>query len=259
MNIDYINKHESFINQEFNLNGYVSLPQFAETGQIEEINKELKRYIEKVIPTQPAEEVFYENKDDPNTLKQIQKMFERDDFFQSIMVDSPWQRLAEVCLGEEVKPVNMQFFNKPAGVGQPTPPHQDGYYFHLKPSHAITMWMALEDVEADQGCVNYVQGSNHYGMRAHGSTGTLGFSQGIIDFGEAPIDKSHALAFPCKAGHMMAHHSLTVHWAEGNTSKDRTRQALGFIYYGKSAKHDAKAAEEYQRQLDARMKAEGKI
>lgn len=259
MDTKYLDKHAAIIRQQFNLNGFVSLPSFVEPEELATIVSELKRYISDVIPTQAESQVYYEKPGDTSTLKQIQKMFEHDEFFKGIMVDSPWQKLAEICLGEEVKAVNMQYFNKPPGIGQPTPPHQDGYYFHLKPNHAITMWMALEDVECDQGCINYVQGSNHYGMRAHGSSGTLGFSQGITDFGDAPTDKIQAVALPCKGGHMIAHHSLTIHWADGNTSKDRTRQALGFIYYGKSAKLDEKAAAEYQRRLDEKLKAEGKI
>lgn len=259
MDLTYLEKHKSLLEHEFNLNGFASLPSFVEADQLSQIRNELKRYIQEVVPTQPKEQVYYEDPADVSTLKQIQRMFLHDDYFKSLMIDSPWQRLAEICLGEEVEPINMQFFNKPPGIGKPTPPHQDGYYFHLRPNHAITMWMALEDVECDQGCINYVQGSNHYGMRAHGQTGTLGFSQGISDFGDATTDQKNAVTFPCKAGHMIAHHSLTIHWADGNTSKDRTRQALGFIYYAKSAKLDDKAAAEYQKRLDDQLRSEGKI
>ena len=41
----------------------------------------------------------------------------------------------------------------------------------------------------------------------------------------------------------------TIHWAEGNKSKTRTRKALGFIYYGDSAEEDKDAHDAYQEKL----------
>ena len=84
--------------------------------------------------------------------------------------------------GEPVVPQGAEYFNKPAKIGKPTPAHQDGYYFKLKPNHAVTLWLALESVDAENGCVRYVQGSHRHGLRAHGRSGVLGFSQGMLDF-----------------------------------------------------------------------------
>ena len=53
---------------------------------------------------------------------------------------------------EKAIPKNLQYFNKPAGVGKPTPPHQDGYYFMLKKHNAVTCWLALEKVDEENGC-----------------------------------------------------------------------------------------------------------
>jgi hypothetical protein len=39
------------------------------------------------------------------------------------------------------------------------------------------------EVDAENGCVRYVKRSHRDGMREHGRTGTLGFSQGMTDFG----------------------------------------------------------------------------
>ena len=45
------------------------------------------------------------------------------------------------------------------------------------------------------------------------------------------------------------HNAKTIHWAEGNKSKTRTRKALGFIYYGESAEEDKAAHDAYQEKL----------
>jgi phytanoyl-CoA hydroxylase len=95
-------------------------------------------------------------------------------------------------------------------------------------------------------------------MRAHGRTGTLGFSQGIVDVC-CVQDQSNALAFPSRAGDLIAHHSLMIHWAGANTTQDRTRQALGWIYYGGECQVDDELAANYQAQLAKDLQKESKI
>ncbi len=151
----------------------------------------------------------------------------------------------------------MQYFNKPAKIGKATPPHQDGYYFMLEPCEAVTMWLALDDVDEENGCVRYIKGSNHKGMRPHGRTQTLGFSQGIQDYGEA--DLADEIAFPAKSGDLLAHHAMTIHRADANTSESRSRRALGFIYYSERAKEDKAAHAAYQEKLAREMAEAGKI
>lgn len=245
---------------DFERDGLVSIEAFLGVEEVAETRRHLQRFIAEVVPTMPDTEVYCEVPGDRSTLKQLQGLGERDPWFGELIggADSKFLALAETLLGEPVRAVNLQYFNKPAGVGQPTPPHQDGFYFHLKPSHAVTMWLALEEVTPEQGCVNYVVGSQRYGMRWHGRTETLGFSQGIMDFG-APNDVENSKSFPCQAGHLLAHHSLTVHWADGNVSPDRSRQALGLVYFAESCGVNEVTKAAYQRQLDEELKRAGKI
>lgn len=155
-------------------------------------------------------------------------------------------------------PRNMQYFNKPPGIGQPTPPHQDGYYFMLEPCEAVTMWFALDDVDEENGCVRYVRGSHRRGMREHARTQTLGFSQGIVDY-PTDTDRECEITFPAKPGDLLVHDAMTIHRADGNRSATRSRRALGFIYYSERAREDADAHAAYQRNLAEDMKAVGKI
>lgn len=256
---EQLNKHSERINHEFNLNGYVSIPGFFNAEELQALRENKERFIRDVVPTMPEAEVYYEDPNDVSTLKQLQQVWKHDDFFGAMMAEqSKLTTLSDICLGEKSRPVNMQYFNKHAGGGQPTPPHQDGYFFHLTPNHAITIWFALEDVEPEQGCVNYVQGSHKYGMRAHGASGVLGFSQAILDFG-IPYDRENSMSFPCKAGHLIAHHSLTTHWADGNVSKTKSRQAMGAIYYADSCVENVASKKAYQAALDAQLASKGMI
>jgi phytanoyl-CoA hydroxylase len=117
----------------------------------------------------------------------------------------------------------------------------------LNPSVAVTMWMALEPADEENGCVKYVRGSHLKGMRPHGRTQTLGFSQGITDFGTAD-DLEKEISFPANPGDLIIHHSLTIHQAGANASA-RSRKALGLIYFGESAREDLEAKAAYQKKL----------
>lgn len=238
----------------FNSDGYVSFRPLYDADQLRELNGEVERFIQNVVPTMPQEQVYFEDKTDKSSLKQLQKVFEFDDYFRDLMENGAPRRIAEEVLQDEVVPVNMQYFNKPPGIGQPTPAHQDGYYFHLDPCEAVTGWLALEDVDEDTGCIHYARGSHKENeFRPHGQSGVLGFSQGITDFG-TPADRANEVSFPGAGGTFLMHHAKTVHWASGNKSKTRTRKALGFIYYAQRAKLDIAAKDAYQAALDARLK-----
>ena len=94
--------------------------------------------------------------------------------------------------------------------------------------------------------------SNHLTIRSHGRTDTLGFSQGITDYG-TDNDLANEVALAAKPG------DLLVHRADGNQSESRNRRAVGFIYYSHRAKIDTKAHAAYQKKLSGDMVEAGKI
>lgn len=245
--------------EAFTADGYVRIDPLFDDAEMADINAEVARYIRDVVPAMPAERVYYEDKSDKSSLKQIQKMFEYDEYFRTMMQDGPVRRVAETVLQDDVVPVNMQYFNKPAGTGQATPPHQDGYYFHLTPCEAVTGWLALEAVDENNGCIHYVRGSHRrQEFRPHGQTGVLGFSQGMTDFGTEE-DLRQAVSLPGPAGTFLMHHARTIHWAGANQSGTRSRRALGFIFYAARARPDVAAQQAYQKNLVRKLNAEQKI
>ena len=238
--------------------GYVMLPGFLDASGASDVSMELDRVIREVVPSMPAEHVFYEDKGERSTLKQLQHLDQHDAWFGELFQTGRFRLLAEELLRGPVVPKNLQYFNKPAGMGKPTPPHQDGYYFKLDPCEAVTMWLALDHVDEENGCVRYVRGSHQLGMREHGRTQTLGFSQGVVGFPQE-YDRQEEIACPADPGDLLAHDALTIHWADGNRSQTRSRRALGFIYYSERAQEDSAAHAAYQQQLADDLRCEGKI
>ncbi|MFT5131407.1 MAG: phytanoyl-CoA hydroxylase [Rhodothermales bacterium] len=241
----------------FERDGYLALPQFVAGAEFAELQGQVERFIAEVLPGLAPEYVFYEDRDDLTTLKQIQQMGDHDPWFHDLFTTGRFRELAEELLNGPVVPRNMQYFNKPPGIGKPTPPHQDGYYFMLEPCEAVTMWFALDPADVENGCVHYVRSSHLDGMRPHGRTETLGFSQGITDYPQQS-DVGRELPMLAQPGDLMVHHALTIHRAGANPSP-RHRRALGFIYYSERAREDVAAHQAYQEKLARDMQATGKL
>ena len=244
--------------KHFDADGYVVLRDFFRDGELTNLLAEVDRLIREVVPTMPPEHVFYEDKSRPETLKQLQMLHTHDRFFHNLFLGGRIERLAETLLGDRVVGKNFQYFSKPPGVGQPTPPHQDGYYFKLTPCEALTMWLALDDVDDENGCVRYVRGSNHRGMRQHQKSNVLGFSQAMTDYGR-PEDLENEVDMPARPGDLLVHHALTIHSAGGNRSAHRARRSLGFIYFAQRSQPDEAALNAYQESLKKELTASGKI
>lgn len=250
-------KFQKKLRNDFLEDGYIFFPDFLNADEIDLVNGKLNGFIKDKIPTMPQNAVYYEDADDKDTLKQLQRLFEYDPFFFDMMFGSRFEKLASILLDDNVVGKNLQYFNKPPRIGKPTPPHQDGYYFMLEPNEAVTMWMALEPIDEENGCVRYIKKSHKYGMRSHGRTETLGFSQGIADYG-CPNDLENEVFFPTKAGDLLVHHALTIHRADENQS-ERTRKAMGFIYYAHKAKENEAAHKAYAKRLNEELKKQNKI
>lgn len=231
---------------EFDRDGFVVVPKFLAGDELVELCGELDRYVAEVVPTLPDSDAFYQHRDSPETLKQLQHMG-NDSFFDAYRRRSRWKELAETLIGEPVNGQEPEWFNKPPGFEHPTPPHQDNFYFCLRPPNVLTLWLALDAVDEENGCLRYVPGSHRRGIRPHGASEVLGFSQGIPDYGPADRDAERAVCL--QAGDLVAHHGETIHRADPNRSADRQRRAFAMVFRGVSCRRDADAYARYQAAL----------
>jgi phytanoyl-CoA hydroxylase len=241
---------------DFDRDGYVVLRGFLSADEAAEINRVIDGFIRNTVPSLPQQEIFFEVKGQPQTIKQFGHLSEREPFFNGWIERCELTRLSETLLGGPSTAKNLQWFNKPPRLGKGTPPHQDGYYFMLEPNEALTMWLALDSVDANNGCMRYIPGSHKTGLRPHGRTGTLGFSQGVIDYGFADLEREVAIL--AEPGDLLVHHSLTLHRADANQS-ERHRRALGLVYYANWAKEDRARHHAYQEKLFKELQAAGRV
>lgn len=241
---------------DFDRDGFVLLRGYLSAQEAANVNANIQRFVDDILPQAPETTAFYEDPEDPATIKRLQNMYQLDPYFDELFHGQRFQGLAERLLGDGARGKNLQWFSKPARVGGITPPHQDGFYFMLEPNEAITLWLALDHIDEDNGCIRYVPGSHRQGMRPHQRSNVVGFSQGLPDYSDD--DRACEVPIHASPGDLFAHHSMTIHRADANPS-DRRRAALGFVFFAESAKEDADKAERYRQELYAQWEQEGRI
>ena len=222
--------------------GFVVVRNFLPADELEVLQQNLDRYIREVVPTLPDSDAFYEDRSRPETLKQLQRMA-GEPFFAEYSRNPRWVALAEALLGEPAAAEQPEWFNKPPGTNHVTPPHQDNFYFCLTPPSVLTIWLALDRVDAENGCLRYVAGSHLRGYRTHVKSKILGFSQGIADY--TPDDFTRERAILLEPGDAVVHYGMTIHRADANLSATRHRRSFALVFKGASCRRDQAAYDRY--------------
>ena len=225
--------------ESYDRDGFVLVRNFLSPDEYEPLISVLERFIREVVPSIPDEAAFYQDKSRPETLKQMQHMAKFEPYFEEYSRHPKWNALASTLIGEEAHTAGPEWFNKPPQTDHPTPPHQDNFYFKLNPPNVASVWMAIDPVDEENGCLRYIPGSHLRGIRPHALTTVLGFSQGITDYG--PKDEEMEVMVEMQPGDAVVHHAEIIHRADPNQSASRHRRALAMVYNGVSCKVDEEA------------------
>jgi ectoine hydroxylase-related dioxygenase (phytanoyl-CoA dioxygenase family) len=137
--------------------------------------------------------------------------------------------IAEQILGSKLENDLEHAIYKPPVSGAATPWHQDDA-FHRKGSgvpESISIWMPLQDVTLENGCMQYIRGSNLGPLYPHRSPRNDPRIHGLETV--SIPDLTNCVAVPVRAGDAVIHLSRTLHSAGVNYS-DQPRRAyvLGF-------------------------------
>ncbi len=158
------------------------------------------------------------------TVRKFSYLSEHEPIFREQATDPDFARVVIELIGGPLLLYADQAFLKPPKLGSPKLPHQDNAHFEVTPDDAvITCWMALDDATVENGCLHYLAGSHRDGLLAHESIpGTPHLVPVLPEDAEwTPV--------PVKAGSMVAHHGLAVHFSPENKS-DRWRRSFACHY-----------------------------
>ena len=134
--------------------------------------------------------------------------------------------LVEQLIGPDIILWGSQVFCKPARCGREVPWHQDGQYWPIRPLATCSVWIALDDVDAENGCMRYIPGS-HAGQRVYRHR--VSDRQGIVlnqELDAPEVDLARARDDCLRAGEFSLHDVYLVHGSAANRSP---RRRAGFV------------------------------
>ena len=152
--------------------------------------------------------------------RKVNSAFWKGQAFQDLMLDPRMLHLIQHFIGGKPLLFADQIFMKPPRFGSPKPYHQDNAYFRCSPSdQLITAWIAMDDVDEENGCLRYISGSHLEGILPHHS---LEVEHNLSPAAELVDLKRESLAIASK-GSVIFHHTETLHTSHQNRS-DRWRR-----------------------------------
>lgn len=157
---------------------------------------------------------------------QISNLWENDAACRQFVLARRFGRIAAELMGVRgVRLYHDQALFKQGG-GDPTPWHQDQYYWPLTGPNTVTMWMPLVDCPVQMGALTFASGSHRQGPLASHAISPEGestFARIIDEKGFKVVNDV------MKAGDATFHAGWTVHSAPANQSS-QTREVMTIIY-----------------------------
>ena len=210
----------------FNENGYLAGIRVLEDWQIDRLKKELEEIAD---PAHPLHHLYYEfhsnESTDPSTiLFHALGAWRITAGYHDVLWNPRFLIPASQLLGNQaVRFWHDQLFCKPAKKGGVVAWHQDySYWTRTKPVAHLTCWCGLDDSTVENGCLQYVPGSQRWGLLD--KPDLAGDLMGIMDY-LTPEQQKEFKPIPVetKAGEAIFHHSLTLHGSGENKSQQPRR------------------------------------
>jgi hypothetical protein len=226
----------------FNKNGFVSGIKLLDEKQVEKIKNELA---EIANPKHPGHELFYEfhsnESTDPSTiLFHALGAWRITEGLHDVLWNPRFLMAASQLLGNApVRFWHDQIFWKPPKQGGVVAWHQDySYWTRTKPIAHLTCWCGLDDSTKENGCLQYIPGSQKWGLLP--KPVIAGELQGIKDFlnDEQKKQFEKPQYAEVKAGEAIFHHSLTLHGSGANKSS-KPRRAFVVNVFADGVKSDS--------------------
>ena len=135
------------------------------------------------------------------------------------------EAVAKQMLGPGAKFAFDHFIDKPSGIAQETPWHQDQGYWDPKlwgKERAVNFWLSLDESFRENGCMQYIPKSHQGPIFDHGHVSKNPNIHGLVC--EVPDEvRAKAVPVPLKPGGVALHWHNTLHYAGPNLTPTRRR------------------------------------
>ena len=184
-----------------------------------------------------------------------QRLWEQDEGLRDILFHSPATGIAAQFLGaERLNVLYDQVFIKAPATNVRTPWHNDLPNWPVRGNDLITVWVALDPIDAENGMLEFVRGSHRWGWwtprlytDVHGTithfyigeneTGTQEEMWADYDTLAERVSESELLRWDTEPGDAIVFGAMMVHGAIGNNRPDRKRRAYSMRFAGPDVRY----------------------
>lgn len=210
-------------------NGYIQINDLLSAEEIDELaalTDEMNDQIQRDLP--PMEE----RNDYQRVFLQVVNVWRRDERFHKFTLHPTLADVAKRLIGcEKVRLWHDHLMTKlPGADGKPTDWHQDFPYWPMVQPGPMSIWIPMQDVDWDNGCMHFVPGSHDWNIHEVILLDDPKSPKNIFDLVEdKAAEEVQRTYVPLKKGSVTYHNGLTFHAAGKNFSKS-PRRVLSIIY-----------------------------
>ena len=112
------------------------------------------------------------------------------------------------------------YFCKMPGDGKTVSWHQDAHYWPLTPSKTVTVWLAIDDADIENACMQFIPGSHRRGELKHHASNPA--EDNVLNrTADATEIRAEPVHIELKAGEISLHSDLLLHGSPRNNSNRR--------------------------------------
>jgi ectoine hydroxylase-related dioxygenase (phytanoyl-CoA dioxygenase family) len=218
-------------------NGFLRVGQVLDEEEIELLRQEYDHEFElaraghgsfRNLAIDHTDDLETKNKAEKQML-QIMQMCERNIHFRRLVYHPRILDVIEDLIGPNIQLFHDQALYKPAYHGGPVHWHQDNAYWRCTPSNLVSAWLTLDDVDIDNGAMQFLPGT-HLTPVGHERSQS---SSALLDSSGQIKDESQKVVVDLPAGGIAIHHCQTLHYTAPNTtSRQRRAFAIHFMTPG---------------------------
>lgn len=226
----------------FNENGFLAGIKMLDDDQVNFLRNELAEIAD---INHPGHQLYYEfhsnESSDPSTiLFHALGAWRIGPGFHDVLWNPRFLVAASQLLGNvPVRFWHDQLFWKPAKKGGVVAWHQDySYWTRTIPVAHLTCWCGLDDATKENGCLQYIAGSQRWGLMPKPAlAGDLDGIRGFLNEDQVKQFENPQYA-EVKAGEAIFHHSLTLH-GSGENKSDKPRRAFVINVFADGVRSDS--------------------
>lgn len=225
--------------QTYQKNGFIQINDILSQEEICELaalTDEMNSEIEKQLPPWEERNAYQ------RVFLQIVNVWRRDERFRKFTFHPGLADVARRLLRvEHVRLWHDHLMTKlPGELGRATDWHQDFPYWPMNEPGAMSIWIPMQDVDWDNGCMHFVAGSHLWQQHEV----ILLDSEKKVDIFDTVRDKSpeelQRVYCPLKRGSVTFHDGRTFH-AAGKNLTDKPRRVLSIIYMADGVTYNGKS------------------